>query len=808
MAHGGSSAPSSPRSARPTYVQPHSARSRLTAAGGKGSAGEDFSLLLSPRPQRDEGSRKIFRKGFGKNKKSSLKVPKGASTPLHQICKDGNIVQLTALLKKSPECVNKVDKATGYSPLLVALCMNNLEVASELIKFHADTSYVAPDGTSTLHALMAVTDKRIDLFYNILRKLQVDDPNIADHDGETPLHRAVLVGNEAGILFLRSKKADVNAQNKRGETPLHVAARSGESKLIDLLISMGADASIEGDRGPPASVAKRSGHKSIASMLKEKALQGPVKVESSAAPVTSRTLVSVNQKKAHTQAVESGLLHLDFGGLERLFSARAHTAAVGEYIASGSVFLQGLMYLTNSASIQKHLALIASKKLKGNLLRSAEHSYISRLQAVGVAASRVRDLSDNAHCLSCADNTVAVIDQGEVYMSGAAEVHHLILGKSGPDEEQGRGKFSLVPVPFPVKKVVNGPFHSLALTTNNRVYGWGSNLVMASTLPEKDGLDAGAPGLLARGKELVMSGPIELCGFSGDVVDIACSDTHSVVLTSEGCYTCGQGGVVGRDDSAASLLPIHIKHHVAYVSCGRGFTLLCDTFGIVLGFGNNHYGQLGAGKTLPFVVRPTPIAGFKEARVRRVSCGMNHSAAIDDKDRLWTWGANKYGALGHSKGKECVYLPIQLDLSPPAPVATVCCGSFVTSCTTRDGDAHVWGRLASETLATHQLVPRRVEEFRDMNVFVAQAECSSTLTAFRSDRVLTDVLQVLCKFCRNEDSYKPSFIREMLASIPESMISVVQDRALAFISQPYPEPLIRVCHRTPPIFYFNLIIFC
>jgi hypothetical protein len=71
---------------------------------------------------------------------------------------------------------------------------------------------------------------------------------------------------------------------------------------------------------------------------------------------------------------------------------------------------------------------------------------------------------------------------------------------------------------------------------DNRIFGWGANQVLASPTSDQSNLRPGAPGLLGRGKEVVMSAtPMEITGFDGQVVDLACAATHSVVVTSMCC---------------------------------------------------------------------------------------------------------------------------------------------------------------------------------------------------------------------------------------------------------------------------------
>ena len=44
---------------------------------------------------------------------------------------------------------------------------------------------------------------------------------------------------------------------------------------------------------------------------------------------------------------------------------------------------------------------------------------------------------------------------------------------------------------------------------------------------------------------------------------------------------------------------------------------------------------------------PKLVEALKAKRVRDVSCGSSHSAAITSNGELYTWGLGEYGRLGH-----------------------------------------------------------------------------------------------------------------------------------------------------------------
>ncbi|WP_091873915.1 MULTISPECIES: ankyrin repeat domain-containing protein [Massilia] len=77
------------------------------------------------------------------------------------------------------------------------------------------------------------------------------DVNLFDDMGHTPMHRAVLGGQNDAVQVLLRQGADVNANDHAtiGETPLGLAVQGEHSGLVRLLLESGADPDITGWMG-------------------------------------------------------------------------------------------------------------------------------------------------------------------------------------------------------------------------------------------------------------------------------------------------------------------------------------------------------------------------------------------------------------------------------------------------------------------------------------------------------------------------------------------------------------------------------
>jgi len=64
---------------------------------------------------------------------------------------------------------------------------------------------------------------------------------VAETDGTTPLHWAVLSGDGAMVEILLRAGAPVDARNRYGITPLALAAQNGDLEVMQRLIEAGGD---------------------------------------------------------------------------------------------------------------------------------------------------------------------------------------------------------------------------------------------------------------------------------------------------------------------------------------------------------------------------------------------------------------------------------------------------------------------------------------------------------------------------------------------------------------------------------------
>lgn len=210
-----------------------------------------------------------------------------------------------------------------------------------------------------------------------------------------------------------------------------------------------------------------------------------------------------------------------------------------------------------------------------------------------------------------------------------------------------------------VSDVAVGPSGGYALTRDGRVFAWGSNL--------KGELGTGRAAFEERGPALVP-------GVS-DVVSIATANGAAVAVTRDGrvwSWGSNEQGGLGHGTQADVSEPGQPTPAVA-TGISDAVEVKAGTFGrqfivrrrnsTLIGWGNSDWGQLGAGVSGDFQLKPTPI---KLPDVEAYWLGGNFSFARTKDGAMWFWGeqaaaSGLLGVRGHQR------LPARVPLSKLIP---------------------------------------------------------------------------------------------------------------------------------------------
>lgn len=113
-------------------------------------------------------------------------------------------------------------------------------------------------------------------------------------------------------------------------------------------------------------------------------------------------------------------------------------------------------------------------------------------------------------------------------------------------------------------------------------------------------------------------------------------------------------GQLGTAAKATALTPTVVElsgRRVVAVACGESHTVAITTEGRVLAWGRGDLGQLGLGSAKKAQPQPKLVeAMVRRGEVVKVVCGVGHTAMLTRKGELFVTGANKYHQLGSNAG--------------------------------------------------------------------------------------------------------------------------------------------------------------
>ncbi|GEO11278.1 hypothetical protein SAE01_37740 [Segetibacter aerophilus] len=152
------------------------------------------------------------------------------TTQIFDACRRNDLDLVERIYEENPEAIHAVD-TKGFTPLILAVYNNSLDVVDFLLKKGAKTSGQDAAGNT---ALMGVCFKG----YTELAQKLVDagaDVNERNSNGATALTFAATFGHLQIAEILLKKGADLTLQDSRGKTPLDHARLQENWPMYDLI---------------------------------------------------------------------------------------------------------------------------------------------------------------------------------------------------------------------------------------------------------------------------------------------------------------------------------------------------------------------------------------------------------------------------------------------------------------------------------------------------------------------------------------------------------------------------------------------
>jgi uncharacterized repeat protein (TIGR02543 family) len=303
---------------------------------------------------------------------------------------------------------------------------------------------------------------------------------------------------------------------------------------------------------------------------------------------------------------------------------------------------------------------------------------------------------------SSRDFSLAITNSGKLYAWGLNESGQLGDGSVISRNRPTLIAFSGLQIGETIQSVSAGTSHSLALTTNGRVYAWGRN--SNRELGDGTTINKTIPTL------------ISFPNFqSGETIQsVSAGSSHSLALTTHGNvfswgkndrFQIGDGTTINKAiPTLVSFNSLQNEETINNINAGHDYSLTVTTNGRVFAWGWNALGQLGDGTDINKSV-PTLIAftGFQSGEtIQSVNSGYSHAIAVTTNGRVYVWGNNERRPI----------LIVFDGLETEERIQSVSGGFSHSIAVTTNGRVYVWGdnsnRQLGDGTTTNRTIPTHI----------------------------------------------------------------------------------------------------
>ncbi len=255
-----------------------------------------------------------------------------------------------------------------------------------------------------------------------------------------------------------------------------------------------------------------------------------------------------------------------------------------------------------------------------------------------------------------------------------------------------------------VAALATGGSHSLALCSNGTLVAWGDNSsgqLGCGNLPAQH--DVPTAVLQTNG----LSGRTVIAIAAGNSHSLALTSDGQVFG-----WGSNASGQLGRSDTSLNLnAPIHLSQlgaladkQVVAIAAGAHHSLALTADGLLYAWGADNMGQLGNGfygsSTTPYPVDQSGALAGK--RLLALAAGNTHTLVLDAAGQAYAWGSNTYGELGND-GYSIEESPVPVDLSTAASgrsttVVALTAGAGFSLALAQDGALYAWGNNSRQQL--------------------------------------------------------------------------------------------------------------
>lgn len=199
--------------------------------------------------------------------------------------------------------------------------------------------------------------------------------------------------------------------------------------------------------------------------------------------------------------------------------------------------------------------------------------------------------------------------------------------------------------------------------------------------------------------------PVDVTGLTSGVESIDVGYLHACAVTTAGgvkCWGRNDNGELGDGTNTSSVVPVQVLGLTSGVIAIRtskvaGTTCALRTFGDVLCWGRNDFGQLGDGGNVDSWV-PVAVAGLMG--VTQIAVGGAHACALLGDGTVQCWGHNVVGQLGDGS---YVNRTVPVAVSGITNATAVGAGSQHACALLATGSVQCWGTNLNDAIGLPSL---------------------------------------------------------------------------------------------------------